>query len=102
VLTDLDSEDWMRRGVADILAHPTPRGTRGGIIMFHDGGGNRSQTLAAVAQLIPRLRARGFRFVTVSAIALLITVTGTASGLSFLARLRADRLWFATRRLSSA
>ena len=37
--------------------------------MFHDGGGNRSETVAALKQLIPQLRARGFRFVTVSELA---------------------------------
>jgi len=37
--------------------------------MFHDGGGNRAETVAALAQLIPRLKARGFRFVTVSQLA---------------------------------
>jgi cellulose synthase/poly-beta-1,6-N-acetylglucosamine synthase-like glycosyltransferase len=37
--------------------------------MLHDGGGDRSQTLAAVRRLIPALRARGFRFVTVSQLA---------------------------------
>jgi cellulose synthase/poly-beta-1,6-N-acetylglucosamine synthase-like glycosyltransferase len=37
--------------------------------MFHDGGGDRSQTVAALEVLIPRLRARAFRFVTVSELA---------------------------------
>jgi cellulose synthase/poly-beta-1,6-N-acetylglucosamine synthase-like glycosyltransferase len=37
--------------------------------MFHDGGGNRSETVAALTRLIPLLRARGFRFVTVSELA---------------------------------
>jgi cellulose synthase/poly-beta-1,6-N-acetylglucosamine synthase-like glycosyltransferase len=37
--------------------------------MLHDGGGDRSQTVAALSELIPRLRARGFRFVTVSDLA---------------------------------
>jgi cellulose synthase/poly-beta-1,6-N-acetylglucosamine synthase-like glycosyltransferase/peptidoglycan/xylan/chitin deacetylase (PgdA/CDA1 family) len=69
VLTDLDSEDWMRRGVDSIVSHATPRGTRGGIIMFHDGGGDRTQTVGALAKLIPSLKARGFRFVTVSQMA---------------------------------
>ncbi len=69
VLTDYDSEDWRRRGVAATVRHASPPGTTGGIVMFHDGGGERSQTVAALADLIPRLRARGFRFVTVSELA---------------------------------
>ena len=34
--------------------------------MFHDGGGNRAQTLAALPQIITRLRAEGYRFSTVT------------------------------------
>ena len=36
---------------------------------MHDGGGDRSQTVAALNQLIPRLRSRGFSFVTLATIA---------------------------------
>lgn len=69
VLTDFDSKDWQRRGVPAILRNATPKGGRGGVIMFHDGGGDRSETVAALDQLIPRLKARGFRFVTTSNLA---------------------------------
>jgi cellulose synthase/poly-beta-1,6-N-acetylglucosamine synthase-like glycosyltransferase/peptidoglycan/xylan/chitin deacetylase (PgdA/CDA1 family) len=68
-LADYDSEDWRRPGVDAIVAKATPPGHRGGIVMFHDGGGNRSQTLAALRVLIPKLRARGFRFVRVDELA---------------------------------
>jgi peptidoglycan/xylan/chitin deacetylase (PgdA/CDA1 family) len=63
VLSDLDGEDWRRPGVAAIVRAATPKGDSGGIVLLHDGGGNRSQTLAAVERLVPRLRALGFRFV---------------------------------------
>jgi cellulose synthase/poly-beta-1,6-N-acetylglucosamine synthase-like glycosyltransferase/peptidoglycan/xylan/chitin deacetylase (PgdA/CDA1 family) len=69
VLANFDSEDWSRPGVAKIVRNASPPGTTGGIIMFHDGGGNRSETVAALTRLIPQLRARGFRFVTVSQLA---------------------------------
>ena len=39
---------------------------RGSVILMHDGGGNRSATLAALPVLITELRARGYRFVPVS------------------------------------
>jgi peptidoglycan/xylan/chitin deacetylase (PgdA/CDA1 family) len=39
--------------------------TRGSIILSHDGGGPRAQTLAAYPYIIRQLRARGYRFVTV-------------------------------------
>jgi cellulose synthase/poly-beta-1,6-N-acetylglucosamine synthase-like glycosyltransferase/peptidoglycan/xylan/chitin deacetylase (PgdA/CDA1 family) len=66
-LADYDSEDWRRPGVAKIVANASPRQGRGGVIMFHDGGGDRAQTVAAIRQLIPRLRARGYRFVSLRA-----------------------------------
>jgi cellulose synthase/poly-beta-1,6-N-acetylglucosamine synthase-like glycosyltransferase/peptidoglycan/xylan/chitin deacetylase (PgdA/CDA1 family) len=65
-LADFDSKDWQREGIGRIVANATPRGSTGGIIMFHDGGGDRSQTVAALARLIPQLRARGFRFVSLA------------------------------------
>ncbi|MDX6698769.1 MAG: hypothetical protein QOE65_2166 [Solirubrobacteraceae bacterium] len=68
-LADFDGEDWRRGSVAAIVAHASPRGTTGGTILLHDGGGNRRRTVAALRVLIPRLRARGFRFVTVSELA---------------------------------
>jgi cellulose synthase/poly-beta-1,6-N-acetylglucosamine synthase-like glycosyltransferase/peptidoglycan/xylan/chitin deacetylase (PgdA/CDA1 family) len=69
VLANYDSEDWTRPGVSVIVHNASPPGRRGGIVMFHDGGGNRSETVTALTRLIPLLRARGFRFVTVSALA---------------------------------
>jgi cellulose synthase/poly-beta-1,6-N-acetylglucosamine synthase-like glycosyltransferase/peptidoglycan/xylan/chitin deacetylase (PgdA/CDA1 family) len=69
VLANYDSEDWTRPGVAKIVRNASPPGHTGGIVMLHDGGGNRSETVAAVKRLIPLLRARGFRFVTVSQLA---------------------------------
>jgi cellulose synthase/poly-beta-1,6-N-acetylglucosamine synthase-like glycosyltransferase/peptidoglycan/xylan/chitin deacetylase (PgdA/CDA1 family) len=65
-LADLDARDWTRPGVPAIVRNATPRGSAGGIVMLHDGGGNRSQTVAALRTLIPELRARGFRFVTLA------------------------------------
>jgi cellulose synthase/poly-beta-1,6-N-acetylglucosamine synthase-like glycosyltransferase/peptidoglycan/xylan/chitin deacetylase (PgdA/CDA1 family) len=69
VLADLDGEDWRRPGVDEIVAGATPQTSRGGVVLLHDGGGDRSQTVRAVERLVPSLRARGFRFVTVSQLA---------------------------------
>ena len=68
-LADIDSEDWRRRGVAHAVANATPRDGRGGVVMFHDGGGDRSQTVAALKVLIPRLKAKGYEFVSLSQLA---------------------------------
>jgi cellulose synthase/poly-beta-1,6-N-acetylglucosamine synthase-like glycosyltransferase len=66
VLANYDSKDWQRPGVERIVRNASPPGSTGGIVMLHDGGGDRSQTVAALGRLIRALRARDFRFVTVS------------------------------------
>jgi len=66
VLTDFDAEDWRGGSVRRIVRSASPPGRTGGIVMFHDGGGDRSRTVAAVRKLIPKLRARGFRFVSLA------------------------------------
>jgi cellulose synthase/poly-beta-1,6-N-acetylglucosamine synthase-like glycosyltransferase/peptidoglycan/xylan/chitin deacetylase (PgdA/CDA1 family) len=66
VLADLDTRDWARPGVANIVAAAMPRGHRGAIVMFHDSGGDRAQTVAALPAIITRLRAEGYRFTTVT------------------------------------
>jgi peptidoglycan/xylan/chitin deacetylase (PgdA/CDA1 family) len=66
VLTNLDTTDWARPGAARIVAAAMPHGHSGAIIMFHDGGGDRAQTVAALPAIITRLRASGYRFTTVT------------------------------------
>ena len=66
VLTSLDTSDWARPGVRRIAAAAMPTGGRGAVIMFHDGGGNRAQTVAALPAVIAGLRAEGYRFTTVT------------------------------------
>jgi peptidoglycan/xylan/chitin deacetylase (PgdA/CDA1 family)/GT2 family glycosyltransferase len=67
VLTNRDSQDWQRPGVARIVANVLPpAGTPGLLVMMHDSGGDRSQTVAALDLLIPLLKARGYTFATVS------------------------------------
>ena len=69
VLSNLDTEDWMRPGVARIVENGTPPGGQGGIILMHDAGGDRSETVAALPRLIDRLRSRGYRFVSLPQLA---------------------------------
>ena len=66
VLADHDSEDWRRRGVPSVLSASAPRAPRGAVVMMHDGGGDRSQTVAALQVLLDRLGRQGYTFVTVS------------------------------------
>ncbi|HMC51493.1 MAG TPA: bifunctional polysaccharide deacetylase/glycosyltransferase family 2 protein [Acidimicrobiales bacterium] len=65
VLADRDAEDWRRPGVARILANAAPDAGRGTVIMMHDAGGDRSETVAAAEQLVTSLQAQGYRFTTV-------------------------------------
>jgi cellulose synthase/poly-beta-1,6-N-acetylglucosamine synthase-like glycosyltransferase/peptidoglycan/xylan/chitin deacetylase (PgdA/CDA1 family) len=69
VLATRDSEDWQRPGVARIVrnALPPAGGTPGTVVMFHDGGGNRGETVAALKTVIRVARAHGYHFVTVPA-----------------------------------
>jgi cellulose synthase/poly-beta-1,6-N-acetylglucosamine synthase-like glycosyltransferase/peptidoglycan/xylan/chitin deacetylase (PgdA/CDA1 family) len=68
-LSDYDSKDWKRDGVDAIIDRATPPGDAGGIILFHDGGGDRAQTVAALDQLLTSLERRGYRFETMSSFA---------------------------------
>jgi cellulose synthase/poly-beta-1,6-N-acetylglucosamine synthase-like glycosyltransferase/peptidoglycan/xylan/chitin deacetylase (PgdA/CDA1 family) len=62
-LANYDAEDWRRPGVDEIVRNATPPGRKGGVILMHDGGGDRSETVAALERLVPELRAKGFQFV---------------------------------------
>jgi cellulose synthase/poly-beta-1,6-N-acetylglucosamine synthase-like glycosyltransferase/peptidoglycan/xylan/chitin deacetylase (PgdA/CDA1 family) len=65
VLADRDTEDWRRPGTDAIVAAALPTSTAmGAVVMLHDGGGDRAQTVAAVERI--GSEAAGFRFVTVS------------------------------------
>ncbi|MDX2968765.1 bifunctional polysaccharide deacetylase/glycosyltransferase family 2 protein [Kribbella solani] len=66
VLSSQDSEDWRRPGTEQVIANSMPRSTAGQLLLMHDAGGDRSQTIEALEKLLPRLKARGFRFATVS------------------------------------
>jgi cellulose synthase/poly-beta-1,6-N-acetylglucosamine synthase-like glycosyltransferase/peptidoglycan/xylan/chitin deacetylase (PgdA/CDA1 family) len=66
VLADLDGRDWERPGVDAIVRNSTPKDGKGAIVLLHDAGGERSQTVAALDLLIPQLQAKGYRFATVS------------------------------------
>ncbi len=66
VVNDLDSEDWQRPGVPTIVRNATPRRSDPAVELWHDAGGDRSQTVAALAQYIPMMQARGYRFTTIT------------------------------------
>ncbi|MEU0523016.1 glycosyltransferase [Streptomyces niveus] len=62
VLNNTDSEDWKRPGVHEIIERATPKGTRGSIVLMHDSGGDRSQTVTALSRFLPSMQDRGYEF----------------------------------------
>jgi cellulose synthase/poly-beta-1,6-N-acetylglucosamine synthase-like glycosyltransferase/spore germination protein YaaH/peptidoglycan/xylan/chitin deacetylase (PgdA/CDA1 family) len=75
----IDPDDWGEPGggppapsdvlvqrVLDQVAGKVPGARGGNIILMHDGGGDRSHTVAALPVVIDRLEAQGYQFVTVS------------------------------------
>ncbi|WP_343036659.1 polysaccharide deacetylase family protein [Flexivirga aerilata] len=57
-LWDIDTRDWARPGVASIEAQLLSA-TPGSTVLMHTGGGDRSQTVAALRDALPKLRAKG-------------------------------------------
>ena len=62
---NLDSEDWRLPGVDAIVSNCTKNAYSGAIILMHDGGGNRDQDVEALPQIIEKLQAEGYEFVTI-------------------------------------
>lgn len=66
VLWNVDPTDWARPGTAAIEQRVLSQVRPGSIILSHDGGGPRWQTLAAYPHIIAALHARGYRIVTIA------------------------------------
>jgi peptidoglycan/xylan/chitin deacetylase (PgdA/CDA1 family) len=64
LLWDVDTGDWRRPGAQAIAAEAVQKAGPGSVILLHDGGGDRSQTLEALPEIVRGLRARGFEFTT--------------------------------------
>ncbi|MFJ3700989.1 MULTISPECIES: glycosyltransferase [Streptomyces] len=62
VVNNTDSEDWKRPGVPAIIERATPKDGRGAIVLMHDSGGDRSQTVAALGEFLPRMQRQGYEF----------------------------------------
>ncbi|MGH3172069.1 MAG: polysaccharide deacetylase family protein [Trebonia sp.] len=60
----VDPRDWARPGVSKIVKTVLDTTRTGSIILEHDGGGNRSQTVAALKIWLPRLLDAGYHFTT--------------------------------------
>lgn len=62
VVNNTDSEDWQKPGVAEIIRRATPKGGKGAIVLMHDSGGDRHQTVQALDRFLPRMQAQGYEF----------------------------------------
>jgi cellulose synthase/poly-beta-1,6-N-acetylglucosamine synthase-like glycosyltransferase/spore germination protein YaaH/peptidoglycan/xylan/chitin deacetylase (PgdA/CDA1 family) len=69
----IDPNDWRESGDAkskrsaqEIVDEVVEQASKGNIILLHDGGGERSQTLAALPMIIDQLRTKGYEFVSVA------------------------------------
>jgi peptidoglycan/xylan/chitin deacetylase (PgdA/CDA1 family) len=60
----VDPQDWARPSVPVLVSRLLHDITPGSIVLEHDGGGDRSQTLAALSVVLPRLIGEGYHFVT--------------------------------------
>ena len=61
----VDSHDWSQPGTQAIVHDVVAAAFPGAVVDLHDGGGDRSETVAALPEIIVQLRAEGYRFVSI-------------------------------------
>jgi peptidoglycan/xylan/chitin deacetylase (PgdA/CDA1 family) len=59
---DIDTEDWRQPGADVIVSRVLTQVFPGAVILFHDGGGDRSQTVEALGRILESLSSQGYRF----------------------------------------
>ena len=64
VLWTIDSRDWANLNADTIVKKVKAQVKNGGVILLHDGGGNRAATIEALPEIIEYLRMEGYEFVT--------------------------------------
>ncbi|WP_391370478.1 polysaccharide deacetylase family protein [Lysinibacillus sp. KU-BSD001] len=62
----LDTFDWKRPGKEKIVDTVLKGAKPGSVVLLHDGGGNREQTVQALEEILPELQKQGYKFVTIS------------------------------------
>jgi len=60
ILWSVDPRDWARPGVKSIVSTVERHAVPGSVVLIHDGGGNRSQTVAATRQIADWVARRGW------------------------------------------
>ena len=82
IIWNNEAHDWATPGVNVIARRILNLAQDGGIILLHDGGGFRAQTVAALPIIITTLRQRGFTFVTIPQLLHDIATPGNPSSLA--------------------
>jgi peptidoglycan-N-acetylglucosamine deacetylase len=65
IMWSSDSVDYSRPSVSKLISNVMQEARPGGIVLMHDGGGNRSHTVQALPLIINNFRKQGYRFVTI-------------------------------------
>ena len=65
VFWSVDGRDWSRPGVKYIVDRYSDETKPGAVLLMHDGGGNRSETVAALDAILTGIEERGLTFVTI-------------------------------------
>ncbi len=65
ILWSSDSVDYSRPAVPKLINNVFRKAKPGGIVLMHDGGGNRSKTVQALPEIIANFRKQGYTFVTI-------------------------------------
>ncbi|NUR60221.1 MAG: polysaccharide deacetylase family protein [Catenulispora sp.] len=63
-LWTVDPRDWSRPGASAIRWRVLSQVHPGSVVLLHDGGGDRSQTVEALSGILKTLKARGYTFPT--------------------------------------
>jgi len=66
ILESVDPEDWARPGTDEIVQRVKQQRHMGNVVLLHDAGGNRSQTVEALPRIIDYLQTRGDKIVSFS------------------------------------
>lgn len=61
---DIDTVDWQKPG-AEHIAQAIMSAESGSVVLMHDGGGDRTQTVEALRAALPYLKEQGYRFITI-------------------------------------
>ncbi|WP_162448755.1 polysaccharide deacetylase family protein [Phytoactinopolyspora mesophila] len=57
----VDSQDWKRPGASEIVARVADGLQPGAVVLLHDGGGDRSQTVTALDEILVLIEESGYR-----------------------------------------